>query len=153
MPPLKMTNSLRRRVVAGSQPLRKIPVVLKNVVKIPKNQTVSFNPSYLESILLNFTTNAIKYSHPERLPEINYVLTKENGKCILEIKDNGLGIDLSKYGEKLFGMYNTFHDNKNARGIGLFITKNQVESMGGTIEVESTKNLGTTFKIFFNDEI
>lgn len=39
MPPLKMTNSLRRRVRAGSQPLHKIPPVLKNVVKIPKTVT------------------------------------------------------------------------------------------------------------------
>jgi len=71
----------------------------------------------------------------------------------LLIKDNGLGINLEKHGEKLFGMYKTFHKNDDARGIGLFITKNQIESMGGSIEVESKVNVGTTFKINFNEEI
>jgi PAS domain S-box-containing protein len=121
--------------------------------KIPTDYNVAFNPSYLESILLNFTTNAIKYSHPDRIPEIYYDLEKENDKFVLKIRDNGLGIDLDRYGEKLFGMYKTFHNNTNARGIGLFITKNQIESMGGKVEVESKKNIGTTFKIFFNNEI
>jgi sensor histidine kinase regulating citrate/malate metabolism len=102
---------------------------------------------------LNFTTNAIKYSHPDRIPEIYYDLEKENDKFVLKIKDNGLGIDLDRHGEKLFGMYKTFHNNPDARGIGLFITKNQIESMGGKVEVESKKNIGTTFKIFFNNEI
>jgi PAS domain S-box-containing protein len=121
--------------------------------KIPKDYSIPFNPSYLESILLNFTTNAIKYSHPDRIPEIYYDLEKENDKFVLKIKDNGLGIDLDRHGEKLFGMYKTFHNNPDARGIGLFITKNQIESMGGKVEVESKKNIGTTFKIFFNNEI
>ena len=49
-------------------------------------------------------------------------------------------------------MYKTFHKNQNARGIGLFITKNQVEAMGGRIEVYSEVNKGTMFKIFFNEE-
>ncbi|GGC79064.1 hypothetical protein GCM10011508_03110 [Flavobacterium lutivivi] len=121
--------------------------------KIPKDYNVSFNPSYLESILLNFTTNAIKYSHPDRVPEIKYDLKSDKGKTLLEIRDNGLGIDMEKYGQKLFGMYKTFHNNTNARGIGLFITKNQIEAMGGKVEVESKANVGTTFKIYFNNEI
>ncbi len=121
--------------------------------KIPKDYNVSFNPSYLESILLNFTTNAIKYSHPDRVPEIKYNLKSDKGKTLLEIRDNGLGIDMEKYGQKLFGMYKTFHNNTNARGIGLFITKNQIEAMGGKVEVESKANVGTTFKIYFNNEI
>jgi signal transduction histidine kinase len=116
-------------------------------------ETVQFNPAYLESIFLNFTTNAIKYAHPDRQPEIRYSLQKEQGKLVLLIQDNGVGINLEKYGEKLFGMYKTFHQHPNARGIGLFITKNQIESMGGSIEVESQVNVGTTFKINFSNEI
>lgn len=126
---------------------------VKIVNKIGKKDTIKFNPAYLESLFLNFTTNAIKYSHPERNPEISYSSSVENGKLVLVIEDNGLGINLEKHGEKLFGMYKTFHKNANARGIGLFITKNQIESMGGTIEVESKVNVGTTFKINFNAEI
>jgi sensor histidine kinase regulating citrate/malate metabolism len=76
----------------------------------------------------------------------------EGDFVVLDIKDNGLGIDLKKHKAKLFGMYKTFHNNKEARGIGLFITKNQVEAMGGKIEVESTVNKGTTFKIYMKHE-
>ena len=121
--------------------------------KISKECYIDFNPSYLESILLNFTTNALKYSHPERVLEINYSHYNEDGKIVLEIQDNGLGIDLKRHGDKLFGMYKTFHKNENARGIGLFITKNQIESMGGKVAVESMINKGTTFKIYFNNEV
>jgi signal transduction histidine kinase len=46
-------------------------------------------------------------------------------------------------------MHKTFHDNPNAKGIGLFITKNQVEALGGKISVTSEVNKGTTFKIIF----
>lgn len=126
---------------------------VKIVNKIGKKDTINFNPAYLESLFLNFTTNAIKYSHPDRTPEISYSFLNDNGKLVLLIKDNGLGINLEKHGEKLFGMYKTFHKNVDARGIGLFITKNQIESMGGSIEVESKVNVGTTFKINFNEEV
>ena len=63
------------------------------------------------------------------------------------MKDNGLGIDLEKNKEKIFGMYKTFHDNENATGIGLFMTKNHVETLGGKIEVLSKVNEGSEFKI------
>lgn len=120
---------------------------------VNEKHSTHFNPAYLESLFLNFTTNAIKYSHPSRVPVISFTSIKEKNKLTLLIKDNGLGINLEKFGEKLFGMYKTFHKNPNARGIGLFITKNQIESMGGTIEVESKVNEGSTFKINFNEEV
>jgi signal transduction histidine kinase len=69
--------------------------------------------------------------------------------AFLRFMDNGLGIDLDRYGSKLFGMYKTFHNLPEARGIGLFISKNQIEAMGGKIEVESEVNVGTTFTTFF----
>ena len=145
-------NSYLNKVFAVLDEEIKINEVIINN-EIPSDSNVDFNPSYLESILLNFTTNAIKYAHPDRKPEISYTFTHQNNFSVLEIKDNGLGINLEKYGEKLFGMYKTFHNNTNARGIGLFITKNQVEAMGGKVEVESIVNFGTTFKIYFNNEI
>ena len=112
---------------------------------------VDFNPAYLESVLLNFTTNAIKYSDISRPIEIKYSYALEDGKKTLSISDNGLGIDLDKYGSYLFGMYKTFHKHEEARGLGLHITKNQIESMGGTVSVTSEVGVGTTFKILFND--
>lgn len=116
---------------------------------IPENAVIVYNEAYLESILLNFLSNAIKYRSKERKPRIVIEFTNsgDNGKNILKISDNGRGIDLERHGKKIFGMYKTFHGNDDAKGIGLFITKNQVEAMGGKIEVESEVDKGTTFKI------
>lgn len=130
--------------------IKKHGVVIE--VNIPLDVTVNYNPAYLESILLNFTTNAIKYSNPKREPVLLYDFEIIDGVKVLSITDNGLGIDLKKHKTDLFGMYKTFHKNQNSRGIGLFITKNQIEAMGGRVEVYSEVNKGTTFKIFFNEE-
>ncbi len=121
-------------------------------INIPLDITVNYNPAYLESILLNFTTNAIKYSSPDRSPLISYDFEIIEGRKALSVSDNGLGIDLKKHKNSLFGMYKTFHKHQNSRGIGLFITKNQIEAMGGKIEVFSEMNKGTTFKIYFDEE-
>ena len=112
---------------------------------------VDFNPAYLESVLLNFTTNAIKYSCVERGVSIKYSFSIEDGKKTLSISDNGLGIDLEKHGSSLFGMYKTFHKHDDARGLGLHLTKNQIESMNGTVAVESEVGVGSTFKVVFKD--
>ncbi len=113
--------------------------------KVSPRAHILYNPAYLESVLLNFVSNAIKYRHPERTPEVTIAYNPE--EQLLTIEDNGLGIDLKKHQAKLFGMYKTFHRNKDSRGIGLFITKSQVESMGGKIEVQSEVNQGTSFHI------
>ncbi len=106
------------------------------------------NPAYMESIVLNFLTNAIKYRHPDRKPVVEVNGYRTGDHVAITIKDNGIGINLEKHGKDLFGMYKTFHDNPDAHGIGLFITKFQVEAMGGRIEVESELDEGTTFKIY-----
>lgn len=110
---------------------------------------LSANPAYLESILLNFLTNAIKYRHPQRPPVVEVDCIEKNGELMLTIKDNGLGINLEKHGKNLFGLYQTFHKNAGAQGVGLFITKFQVEAMGGRIEVESSEGNSTTFRVYF----
>ena len=111
--------------------------------------SIEYIPFYMESILMNLISNAIKYRHPDRKPVIDLYTYMEGGKPCLMVKDNGLGINLKKYGNKIFNMYQTFHDREDAVGIGLFIVKNQVEMLQGTIEVESTVDLGTTFIIRF----
>lgn len=120
----------------------------KLINNVADDVEIDFNAAYMESILLNFLTNGIKYRHPERTAEIKINFIETDEKKVLQITDNGLGIDLKRHGEKLFGMYKTFHGNSDAKGIGLFIAKNQIEAMGGKIEVESEVNIGTTFKIF-----
>ncbi|MBF8148486.1 PAS domain S-box protein [Winogradskyella sp. F6397] len=106
-------------------------------------------PAYLDSIILNFITNAIKYKSPKRKPIIELSSRVDDDYVILKIKDNGLGIDLEKFGDQLFQMYNTFHCNEDAIGIGLFITKNHIESLGGKVEVISKVDEGSEFSVFF----
>lgn len=105
-------------------------------------------PAYLDSVILNFLTNAIKYRSEKRLPEIKLATTVQHDYVVLTVADNGLGIDLDKYGDKLFQMYRTFHHNKDAIGIGLFITKNHIESMGGKVIVASEVGVGSKFSIY-----
>ncbi|WP_418262938.1 PAS domain S-box protein [Flavobacterium faecale] len=111
---------------------------------------VIYNPAYLESILYNLISNAIRYRHPERNPEVLIAMKTENNKKVLQITDNGIGIDLDKNGSKIFGMYKTFSNNPDSRGVGLFITKNQIDAMGGKITIESEVNIGTTFKVYIS---
>lgn len=117
--------------------------------EVPADMQISFNSAYMESVLLNFLTNALRYSHPERTPVISLLGYEEDSSWVLEVKDNGIGIDLDKYGDKVFGLYKTFSDRKDARGVGLFITKNQINAMGGMVKVESEPGVGTTFKVTF----
>lgn len=108
---------------------------------------IHYIPAYMESILQNLLTNALKYSSPERKPVIKCHTIKERNHIYLFFEDNGIGIDMERYGDKMFGMYKTFHQNPDAKGIGLFITRNQIEALGGTIKVDSTVNIGTKFTI------
>jgi signal transduction histidine kinase len=117
--------------------------------RVSGNSNIPVIPAYLDSILLNLITNAIKYRNKDIDAKIEIGSTNYENHIEFYVKDNGIGIDLEKNGAKLFGMYKTFNGNEDARGIGLFITKNQVEAMGGKIEVESKLGEGTTFKILF----
>lgn len=112
--------------------------------------TITYPKSYMESILQNLISNALKYRHPERRPEINVKSFKQNGQTFMVIADNGIGIDLNKHGSQLFGLYKTFHANKNSKGIGLYITRAQILSLGGKIDIDSKPGEGTRFTIVFN---
>jgi PAS domain S-box-containing protein len=105
---------------------------------------------YLESILLNLISNSIKYRRKDSPPVITVKTYKKNGCVIMEVSDNGLGIDMSRYGHQLFRMRKTFHNHPESRGVGLFITKNQIETMGGEITAHGKVNEGMTFIITFN---
>ena len=118
-------------------------------VNVALSVKVNVIPAYLDSILLNLLSNAIKYRSRERKPFIKISCEKSDDYTVLLVEDNGLGIDLIKNKGKMFGMYKTFHGNEDSRGFGLYITKNQIDAMGGKIEVESKVNKGSTFKVYF----
>jgi len=110
--------------------------------------------AYVESILLNLVTNGIKYSSPHRdsfikISAVGDVTTK---MVEIEIEDNGIGIDLDTHRNDLFKMYKIFHRHEDARGVGLFLVKNQIENMDGTIDIDSTVDIGTKFIIKLPNE-
>lgn len=111
--------------------------------------TVQLPKIYGESILHNLISNALKYRSPDRVPFIKINSWSEADRFYLSVADNGLGLNLAKVGHKLFGLYNTFHRHAQAKGLGLYLTKMQIESLGGKIEVASELDQGTTFTVSF----
>ena len=125
--------------------------VHKPILKIDLEDVsiLEINKSYLESIFLNLLTNAIKYRAPIRQLKVTISTKVEDDNLIITFKDNGIGIDLDKNKDKIFGLYQRFHNYPDSKGLGLYLVKSQVESMNGTIAVASTVGKGTTFTITF----
>lgn len=112
---------------------------------------IMYDSSYMDSIFLNLISNAIKYRSEEREPLIKVKTSRDKeGNIELLVQDNGLGINLKRHGRKIFGLHKTFHRNKDSRGVGLYLTKTQVEALGGEILVKSEVDKGTTFVVKFN---
>lgn len=105
---------------------------------------------YLESIFLNLLSNSLKYIHVDRKPEISFRTFHSHSSIILEVSDNGLGINLERYGHQVFKLHKTFHKHPESRGIGLFMIKNQIEALGGEISIASQVDKGTTIFVNFN---
>ncbi|GGD19393.1 PAS domain S-box protein [Flavobacterium orientale] len=114
---------------------------------IPKDLFISFNEDYLNNVIYNLLSNALKFRNPNEKTEVNFKAFIKENHLFFEISDNGLGIDLEKNKGKLFQMNKIFHLNISTRGLGLFMTKNKIEAMGGTIDVESKVGIGTKFTI------
>jgi PAS domain S-box-containing protein len=104
---------------------------------------------YLYSVFYNLISNSIKYRKAEVKLRILIQSFKKDGKIVLEFTDNGSGIDLEKHQSSLFGLYKRFHQNIEGKGMGLYMVKSQVESLGGKISVTSNLNVGTTFRLEF----
>ena len=157
---LQVKNNLseKREIVSFSSLVKNIQISISDQIKkqevliktdfsaIDKMLTLQ---SYLYSIFYNLISNSIKFRQPGLSPVIeikSYVL---NDKIELHYQDNGLGIDMKKKGDQIFGLYKRFHEDTEGRGVGLFMTKTQVETLGGKITMESEVNKGTAFIIQF----
>jgi PAS domain S-box-containing protein len=157
---LKIQEGTKKQTehIAFEETLKKIQAIISGQI-LQSNSIIStnfevanilYNKTYLESIFLNLLTNAIKYSSPKRRPRIHIETKQIQDELILSFRDNGLGIDLQKNANKLFGFHKTFHRHAEAKGVGLFLTKTQVEAMGGKISIESEVDKGTKFIINFS---
>lgn len=147
---LLLVNFILKTLEVISEEIRQKNI--KILGKIPPASLISYNRAYLQSILINVISNAIRYC--KKIDEdrfIKFSYYEDVAYSVLEVQDNGIGINMQRNKNKLFGLYKTFSNNKDAKGIGLFITKNQVEAMGGKIEIESELNIGTTVRIFFKN--
>jgi PAS domain S-box-containing protein len=108
------------------------------------------NKAYFESIFINLLTNSLKYRSKNRNLVIDITITEEENNTIkILFTDNGIGIDLERNKNKIFGLYQRFHDYPDSKGLGLFLVKSQIETMGGTISIQSEIEKGTEFTLTF----
>ncbi|GAB3162855.1 PAS domain-containing sensor histidine kinase [Telluribacter humicola] len=110
---------------------------------------ISFDRTYLESIFLNLLTNSIKYRSYQRSLKVDITTSDKGSEVEVVYRDNGIGINMKRYRDRLFGLYQRFHDRPDSKGLGLYLIKSQIESMGGSIQVKSQVDVGTTFTICF----
>jgi signal transduction histidine kinase len=103
----------------------------------------------MHSILYNLMSNSLKYNIPNTPPIIHIRTYKEFGTTFLKITDQGLGIDMQRYGHLLFKFQKSFHSGYDSKGIGLYLIKNQIEDQGGTISAASELGKGTIFTVRF----
>jgi PAS domain S-box-containing protein len=125
------------------------PIIKLNFEKV---SIINTNKAYIESILLNLLTNSIKYKSENRKLKITITTEEIDDTVVLIFKDNGIGIDLARNKDKVFGLYQRFHNYPDSKGLGLYLVKSQVETMGGTIEIESEVNKGTIFTLTFKNK-
>ena len=107
---------------------------------------------HLKSILQNLLTNAIKYAKPDQPAVIDIRTTSEGNFVVLELKDQGMGIDMSINRDKIFHMFQRFHTHKEGMGLGLYLVHTIVDAYKGRITVESEVNKGTLFKIYLETD-
>jgi signal transduction histidine kinase len=102
----------------------------------------------IQSILYNLLSNAIKYRNPENNLRVTIYTVKHLNKDIsLHVSDNGLGFNLEAQQENIFKLYKRFHTHVDGKGLGLYLVKTQVDTLGGKIDIESEINRGTSFTI------
>ena len=108
---------------------------------------IKTNGKRLNGILYQLISNSIKFRSERRQPEINIEVHEKNGYYSLIVRDNGLGIDLEKYGTKLFYPYQRFHIQIFGKGLGLYLVKLQTESLGGKVSVRSKTDSFTEVEV------
>ncbi|MBL7884613.1 MAG: PAS domain S-box protein, partial [Bacteroidia bacterium] len=128
-----------------------LPLIKEKKVQINHNfdevKSITSIKSYIYNIFYNLIINSIKYSNQNVYPRIDIWSEKKGENVVLHFSDNGIGIDLEKYGDQLFGLYKRFNFTTEGKGIGLFMVKTQVEALGGSISVQSSFGKGAHFII------
>ncbi|MBC6698969.1 PAS domain-containing sensor histidine kinase [Hymenobacter puniceus] len=121
-------------------------------VDIPKGLAVSFAPKHLRSIFYNLLSNAVKYRDPSRPLVVSLRCSRTADSVLLEVQDNGLGLDATQQ-SKLFGLFQRLHHDVEGSGIGLYMVKRIINNAGGSITVQSQPGVGSTFSVTLNDSL
>lgn len=116
-------------------------------VNIEKGLQMRIDHSFLKNILYNLVSNSIKYKHPDRLPVIGISAVTTDGHIAISVADNGSGIDLARYQDKLFTIFPRMHGGVEVNGVGLHSVKMIVDFYKGDINVESRQGEGTIITI------
>jgi PAS domain S-box-containing protein len=107
--------------------------------------TMQANRLMLVQVFQNLISNAIKYRHPMRVPEICITVTTQENDWLFEFKDNGIGFE-ERYKERIFGIFQRLsNDRITGNGIGLAICKRIIAKQNGKIWAESVVGEGSTF--------
>lgn len=155
---IKETPNIAKEQVSIAQVFEKVCTqtkILLNTINhniitdFKKESDFEINKSYIESIFTNLLTNSIKYKSVNTQLIIEISASLDNEETMIIFKDNGIGIDLDRNKDKVFGLYQKFHSYPDSKGLGLYLVKSQVEAMGGTITIESEVNVGTKFVMKF----
>ncbi len=158
---IRVTNSIESLSLKSISLMEYVNSAIYNVMGIARKHDVNIINTikddvsvlaivaYMDSVVLNFLTNAIKYRSEDRFSTIKLSSETKGDFLILKIEDNGIGIDLEKNGHRLFDLNAKFTEREDSRGMGLFITKNHIDSMGGKVEVESELGKGSCFSVYF----
>lgn len=142
---------LTKQVINDNKSLIKA-VDAQVITDFSEKDEIMFSRKNLRSIIYNLLSNALKYSSPDRKPEVRIWTEEKPDFTVLRISDNGLGISENNK-EKIFYMFRRLHDHVEGTGVGLYIVKRIIDNAGGKIEVESEPGKGSTFKIFFRKNI
>jgi PAS domain S-box-containing protein len=155
---IKSNNNIDRQVLRFSEVFKTVKLNIENLLleqngiietDFSEVDEIEYNKIHIDSIFLNLISNAIRYRSTQRSPHIKIRSYRQDHWVVVSFEDNGLGMDLKRYGDRLFGLYQRFHVAREGKGLGLYMTKSQVMAMGGKIEVESEPEKGTIFKVFF----
>ena len=117
-------------------------------VDVQACDTLPFAEKNLHSVVYNLLSNALKYRHPGRVPQVHIRCRAAESYWALEVQDNGLGLDITPE-RPLFALFQRYHSHVEGSGVGLYMVKKMVENAGGRIEVQSQFGVGSTFTVYF----
>lgn len=143
--PCNLRDIVERVLEQQSGVIREKAVNLK--VSIGPDFLVDAIPVYLESIIQNLITNALKYGITNTSKDLHISAKTEDSEVCLTVTDYGYGIDLQKYGHRLFKLGTRLHDISSGQGLGLYMSQRQAEVLNGRLLVDSEPFKGASFTL------